>query len=236
MSARFVVACAKPEKVAFYADALRAVGVAGDEILGVYPDHDASRDQLALAIANAAGFVLCGGEDVDPCRYGETEIAEAKVEVDPIRDAFEWQLLDAARAARTPTLGVCRGCQVLNVYLGGTLYQDLPLQRPSDVEHSILEPRDALAHTLVLTGTNHPLASVLAVDELWVNSRHHQAVKQLAPGLVPFASAPDGVVEGYFAAAARNWWAAGVQWHPENLVAMPVHREFWTTFVKECSS
>ena len=71
--------------------------------------------------------------------------------------------------------------------------------------------------------------------EPWVNSRHHQAVKLLAPGLLPFATAPDGLLEGYYASPERSWWAVGVQWHPENLVAMPVHREFWTTFVKECT-
>ena len=237
--ARFVVACAKPEKVVFYSDALRAVGVADEEILGICPGAE-PEDALLAAIAEADGFVLGGGEDVDPCRYGEAELAGANVEVDPVRDAFEWRLLDAARAARTPTLGICRGCQVLNVYLGGTLYQDLPLQRPSGVEHSIVEPRDAPAHTLTITDTRHALARVLARDEIgetWVNSRHHQAVKGLAPGLAPFATAPDGVLEGFYlpAASRRDWWAVGVQWHPENLVAQSPHREFWQVFLEECA-
>lgn len=235
--ARFVVACSKPEKVVFYADALRAVGVAEDEILGIHPVLEHAEDDVLAAISGADAFVLGGGEDVDPCRYGEAELTEANVEVDPVRDAFEWRLLDAARAARTPTLGICRGHQVLNVYLGGTLYQDLPLQRPSGVEHSITEPRDAPAHTLAISDGRHPLARTLAREEIWVNSRHHQAVKRLAPGLAPFATAPDGLVEGFYlpAGGGTDWWAVGVQWHPENLVALPPHREFWRVFVEECA-
>lgn len=239
MRAGFVVACAKPEKVVFYSDALRAVGIPADEILGIYPGAD-SEDELLAAIAQAEGFVLGGGEDVDPRRYGEEELPGANVEVDPARDAFEWRLLDAARAALTPTLGICRGFQVMNVYLGGTLYQDLPLQRPSGVEHSIVEPRDAPAHTLTITDASHALARTLSGEELgdetWVNSRHHQAVKRLAPGLAPFASAPDGLIEGFYLPAGsrgRDWWAVGVQWHPENLVAQPPHRDFWRVFVEE---
>ena len=237
MKTRFVVACANPAKVVFYADALQAVGIAADEILGIHPGAE-PEDELLATIAQADGFVLGGGEDVDPCRYGEAELAGANVEVDPVRDAFEWRLLDTARAARTPTLGICRGCQMLNVFLGGTLYQDLPLQRPSGVEHSINEPRDALAHPLAITDARHPLARGLARSETWVNSRHHQAVKRLAPGLAPFATAPDGLLEGFYlpaAAAGGDWRAVGVQWHPENLVAMPPHREFWETFVAECA-
>lgn len=231
-----VVCCLNAEKARAYIAALREVGVSESTIRTVFPgDADA-----ADLVSNAAGLVLCGGEDVDPARYGEAPIPEAGVEVDPSRDAFEWDVLAAARAARTPTFGVCRGCQLINVFMGGTLYQDLPLQRPSSVDHDEREPRDFLAHTVAPVAQAEPAAAVPFASllarrgEIEVNSRHHQAVRRLAPKLVPLAAAPDGLLEAFALPRDEGWWLAAVQWHPENIVAQPAQREMWEEFIRAC--
>jgi putative glutamine amidotransferase len=235
LAAPIVVSCLNAEKARTYVAALAAVGVPEAMIRTVFPgDADAAEQ-----VSNASGLVLCGGEDVDPRRYGEEPIPEAGVEVDARRDAFEWDVLSAARAARTPTFGVCRGSQLINVFLGGTLYQDLPFQRPSTIDHDEREPRDFLAHTVApapaMTAESLPFAALFARHgEFEVNSRHHQAVRRLAPKLVPLATAPDGLLEAYALPPGDGWWLAAVQWHPENLLAHAAHREMWEEFARVC--
>jgi putative glutamine amidotransferase len=235
LAAPIVVSCLNEERSRTYVAALAAVGVPESMIRTVFPGDAGAADQ----VANASGLVLCGGDDVDPHRYGEEPIPEAGVETDARRDAFEWDVLSAARAARTPTFGVCRGGQLINVFLGGTLYQDLPFQRPSSVDHDEREPRDFLAHTVApaptVTGEVLPFAALFARHgEFEVNSRHHQAVRRLAPKLVPLATAPDGLLEAYALPPGDGWWLAAVQWHPENLLAHAAHREMWEEFVRAC--
>jgi len=235
LAAPIVVCCLNAGKARAYVAALREVGVPESLIRTVFPGDAGAAD----LVASAAGLVLCGGKDVDPARYGEAPIPEAGVEVDPSRDAFEWDVLAAARAARTPTFGVCRGSQVINVFMGGTLYQDLPLQRPSSVDHDEREPKDFLAHTLAPVpadpAASLPFAALLARrGEIEVNSRHHQAVRRLASKLKPLAAAPDGLLEAFALPRDEGWWLAAVQWHPENLVAQPAQREMWEEFVMAC--
>ncbi len=236
LAAPIVVSCLNEERSRTYVAALRDVGVPEHRIRTVFPgDPDA-----ASLVASAAGLVLSGGEDVDPRRYGEEPLPDAGVDVNARRDAFEFDLLTAARAARTPTFGVCRGCQVVNVFMGGTLYQDLPSQRASSVDHDEREPRDFLAHTVSAPAglprdAGLPFAELLMRHgEVEVNSRHHQAVRRLAPKLAPLASAPDGVLEAFALPRDEGWWLAAVQWHPENLVAHAAHREMWEEFVRAC--
>jgi putative glutamine amidotransferase len=152
---------------------------------------------LAGLFQGAAGLVLGGGADVEPGRYGEEPLAGAGLELWPRRDALEWELLEAAREQRLPVWGVCRGFQVLNVFLGGTLWQDLPAQRPGSVAHDLDQEPDLLAHTIEVLAPGLPLAERLAAagPRPRVNSRHHQGVKRLAPGLVPIAAAADGLIE-----------------------------------------
>lgn len=210
-----------------YAEALKAVGVPAGEIRVVGPADEIPGEVLR----SAGGLLLCGGADVVPERYGEETLPNANVETLPERDAQEWNLLDAARAARLPVWGVCRGLQVLNVYLGGSLWQDLPSQRPGPVEHSIEMPKDHLAHPVRVIEPGAPLAERLTGSAPLVNSRHHQAIKRLAPGLVPVALSPDGLIEAAILEDA-GWWVRGVQWHPENLVALPEQRALWVDFVR----
>jgi putative glutamine amidotransferase len=222
-----LVATASDEKALPYGEALKAVGI--EDFRYVMPDSMTAEEARTLA-RQASGLVLCGGVDVEPERYGE-QVLNDTVEVYPERDAMEWALLEGAREARVPVWGVCRGLQVLNVFLGGSLWQDLPSQRPGGLEHSITEPKDHLAHTVEVLQPDMPLGEVLARETARVNSRHHQAIKRLADGLVPIAESPDGLIEAVIL-DRPDWWVRGVQWHPENLVALAQQRALWEDFVR----
>jgi putative glutamine amidotransferase len=223
-----LVSTSTDEYAAPYVEALRSVGVPDERIRVVMSADLPAIDELA---AGASALVLCGGADIDPERYGEAMLPDANVELVPDRDALEWALLDAAREGRLPVWGVCRGFQVLNVYLGGTLWQDLPKQHPSAIDHSVADTPDTLAHTIEVVAADAPLGDLLVRDTPRVNSRHHQAVKELGTGLMPVAFSPDGLIEA--AVLDRpDWWMRGVQWHPENLIAMPQHRALWADFAR----
>lgn len=219
-----VLSTAAEERAAPYLEALKQAGLPADRLRVTTPEAPA--DGL-----DVAGLLLCGGADVEPQRYGEEPLPSAGLEVVPERDAAEWRLLAAAQAARRPVWGVCRGLQVLNVYLGGSLWQDLPSQRPSEVGHSQAEPPDLLAHAVRVTAPGAPLADRLDGEPAWVNSRHHQAVKRLAPGLLPVAESPDGLIEAFVLDDA-SWWVRAVQWHPENLTGLATQRALWADFAE----
>jgi len=217
-----------------YIESLKAAGLAAESLCVVTPDR---RSEVPVLAARAAGLVLCGGLDVDPVRYGEELLPDAGVELFPERDEVEWNLLGAAREARTPVWGVCRGIQVLNVFLGGSLWQDLPTQHPSGVEHRVSQPKDALVHTVQVVGSvssGSGLSDVLNRETPRVNSRHHQAIKKLGTGLVPVAESPDGLIEAVEldASVAPGWWVRAVQWHPENLISQPQQLALWDGFAR----
>jgi putative glutamine amidotransferase len=223
-----LVATSTDEYAGPYVAALRAVGVPEERIRVVGPHTDLPLRELA---AYAKGLVLCGGLDVAPERYGEEALPHARVEPAPERDELEWSLVDAAREANVPVWGVCRGLQMLNVYLGGTLWQDLPTQVPSHIDHTVADTLDVLAHTVRVLDPQAPLGERLARDVPMVNSRHHQAVKRLADGFVPVALSPDGLIEAIFLDGG-GWWVRAVQWHPENLIALSQQRSLWADFVR----
>src|SRR5262249_26024619 len=152
-----------------------------------------------------------------PERYGESRRPDARLEVYPERDALEWELLAGARERLLPVWCICRGLQVVNVFLGGTLWQDLPTQLPGPVPHELADPPDTLAPPVRVAGPGTALGERLSHETVRVNSRHHQAVKDLAPGLAVAAVAPDGLVEAFELAGDNHaWWLRAVQWHPEN--------------------
>jgi putative glutamine amidotransferase len=165
-----------------------------------------------------SGLVLTGGEDVAPRRYGEAP-HEALGAVNESRDDWEIALVAAAHGRGLPTLAICRGIQVLNVALGGTLVQDIPSQCPSALPHADKAGRATRVHQIqVDAGTR--LARILDAERLTVNSAHHQSVGRVGKGLRITARAPDGIVEGA-EWIGDDWWAVGVQWHPEELTATP---------------
>lgn len=161
------------------------------------------------------GLLFTGGVDIDPQTYGESP-HPLLGDVDAERDRFELALMRYALShTDVPVLGVCRGLQLLNVALGGTLWQDLPSQRPSHVHHSQRDHRYKAVHPVRLA-PDSTLASLLP-RVLAVNSLHHQGIRDLAPGLRPAAWSPDGVVEA--AEVEGHPFRVAVQWHPENLAA-----------------
>ena len=209
---------------------VQAIAQAGGVPLILSPLLGPSRSDSALDAVT--GVVLTGGEDVDPAAYGEIP-APALGSVDRSRDAFEFALLKSALRRRLPVLAICRGIQLVNVALGGTLWQDLPTQRPSSIAHNHTGDRDARTHRiLVEPGTR--TAAALGVTGFAANSFHHQGIKDLAPGLVVSATAEDGLIEGVELGAGQPWLVA-IQWHPEEFHAegrAPDHGLF-TALVQE---
>ncbi len=171
----------------------------------------ADREDLARLIEELDGVLLSGGHDVDPAIYGEEPLPQSGVPCTP-RDEMEKILLELALEQDMPVLGICRGIQFLNAALGGTLYQDIPTQRPSDLEHHQTPPYDRPVHRVQLKRES-PLAKLLGTETLEVNSYHHQGIKTLAPGLEEMARAEDGLIEAVWMPGKRFVW--GVQWHPE---------------------
>jgi len=170
---------------------------------------------------------------VDPGQYGEDrEVFCGRV--DPPRDAVEIQLIRWAAEDRKPVLAVCRGIQVVNVAMGGTLYQDVARQLPQAMKHDYFPTkdnpsRDYLAHTID-TRRGSRLGDALGAAPALVNSMHHQAIKQLAPGLAVTAHAADGVIEAVEADGPQ--FLVGVQWHPEELAERdPGMYRLFTAFV-----
>ncbi len=169
-------------------------------------------DLIPEIIARIDGLVLTGGAfDVDPLLFGDG-VRHETVTVKPERTGFELAITRAALDADMPILGICGGEQLLNVALGGTLIQHIPDEVPGALAHEQPNPRDEPGHEVAI----HPgtkLHAIVGCDRLAVNSAHHQAVKEVGPGLTVNATAPDGVIEGIEDAGRR--FCIGVEWHPE---------------------
>lgn len=211
-----------------YVRALESVG-----LVPVVVPPSASPDSALRVLDVVAGLVLSGGEDVDPSRYG----AAPHPELGPIncaRDDTELALLGRARELGTPTLAICRGIQVVNVALGGTLVQDLPSERQGTAAHDVDDERDSRVHGVRIDPDSH-LASILGAQSLGVNSIHHQAVDRLGEAMRINARADDGTVEGV-ESDDPNWWMVGVQWHPEELTTTPEpwDRRLFAAFAAAC--
>jgi len=165
------------------------------------------------------GVLLTGGGDVDPARFGETP-HPTTTEVSTARDTLEIELTRWAVEKRLPLLAVCRGLQVLNVALGGSLYQDIPSEPGSPLDHSQAGLQGKARHIpthQVKVRDGSRLAGILGALEVDVNSFHHQAIKRLGQGLADVAWAPDSIVEGV-ELGEPDQFVVGVQWHPEELV------------------
>jgi putative glutamine amidotransferase len=188
-------------------------------------------DDLRALYARLDGVLLPGGGDIDPAYFNQARHPRLG-DVDEERDRVELAFARYALEDGKPLLGVCRGMQVMNVALGGSLYQDLPSEYGGVLlrhAHPVGEfPREHLAHPVRVEEESR-LARVLGSPIVQVNSRHHQAVKRVGEGLVATAHAPDGVIEGV--EKPGHPFALGVQWHPENLQAMPEMKRLFEAFV-----
>jgi len=202
-----------PERAYLNTAYVRAVEQAGGvPVLLPPPLGAAARDGLW---ARLDALILTGGGDVDPRHFGEPR-HPTLAEVSEARDTLELELTRGALAQGLPLLAICRGIQVLNVALGGSLYQDVRSDPGSPLAHSQAERRHQPTHQVKVQAGSR-LAAVLGALEVDVNSFHHQALARLGRGLAAVAWAPDGIVEGV-EPAGGDPFVLGVQWHPEDLV------------------
>jgi putative glutamine amidotransferase len=227
---KIVIASDAKQPNATYRGALLAAGALPEEVVVVTPGDP---DPGAFD-----GLLLAGGADVVPTLYGEAP-GTPTLELHPERDALDFALFSAAEKLGAPVFGICRGLQALNVALGGTLWQDLPSQRARGVSHETdVNPharKDHPAHVVrarPAPSLSRFAAAVVALEGTSVNSRHHQGVKDLAPGLVPLAASPDDLIEAF--ERPGGGFLAAVQWHPENLVAERKQKALFEAFLDAC--
>ena len=192
-------------------------------------------DTLRSIYEHLDGFFITGGVDVDPSQYGETRTRLCG-RSDAPRDWTELQLIRWAIEDQKPVLGACRGIQVVNVAVGGTLYQDLSFQFPKGIRHDYFPSvedgftRDMLVHPVAVEPQSR-LHRLVGAGEVKVNSMHHQGIKTLATSLVASAIAPDGLIEA--AEGTNGQFLVAVQWHPEELAeTQPGMRRLFTAFIE----
>lgn len=198
---------------------VEAVYRAGGEPFVMHPStpYDASR------LARCDGVLLPGGGDLHPRHYGAETEHEALYDVDDAQDAFDLALTAHALAEGIPTLAICRGLQVVNTVLGGTLNQHMPETHRHKVHPVTVKPGTLLAETV-------------AAEQLTASCYHHQEIAALAPPLTPTAFAADGTIEAAELTHPHGWFAA-VQWHPEDTAATdPPHQALFNSLVRACGT
>ena len=208
-----------------YVDAVREAGLTPL----VVPPLPA--DELSAIADAVGGIVLTGGEDVAPSHYGAAAGA-ATTSVHAKRDECELALARLAHDRKIPTLAICRGIQLVNVAFGGTLVQDIPTERPSEIRHDVADRRTSRVHD-VRVDPDSRLGRIVGAETIQVNSSHHQAIGKVADRLRVSARAPDGIIEGA-EWIADDWWMLAVQWHPEELTrdGKPWDRALFRSFAE----
>ena len=223
-----VIAIAPCSKLPDYEESMRR---AGGDVRVLNPAADLPAD----VIDSVHGLLLTGGGDVRPALYGATA-HPAFDPAEPGRDEYEIELVRRALEKDLPVFAICRGVQLLNVARGGTLIQHIPDEVGTDVEHRLKEPRYAIAHDVWIESRSLLERLMgerfLAGEACPVNSRHHQAPKDLGEGLVASATAPDGVIEAI--EDPDRPFCLGVQWHPENFWRTGEFRNLFEGFVQAC--
>jgi putative glutamine amidotransferase len=201
------------EMVALPSQYLEAITLAGG-VGVVLPPQPLTPEDAAGVIDTLDGLVLSGGWDIDPHRYGQ-EPSDHLEATDPRRDDSESSLLRAALEADIPVLGICRGAQLLNVHMGGTLHQHVPAVTGSDIYR---KPGQLFTHEMMTLEPGTTLAAIFDNERLVPGPvQHHQAIDSVGDGLVVAARGPDGIVQGV--EAPQQGFCVAVQWHPEENLA-----------------
>jgi putative glutamine amidotransferase len=192
--------------------------------------HDPS--MIKAYVARVDGLIFCGGEDIVPTYYNQPYKRGIGV-TSPIRDAFEWALLEEAIQQKKPIFGICRGLQLINIYYGGTVFQDLNQMDFTAIEHSCTElPRYVACHETEVY-VNTQLYDILQQGKIMVNTKHHQSIDVLGKGLIVSAKAMDGVIEGI--EDPEKPFLLAVQWHPEMMSEVDdLQQSIFNGFIKKC--
>ena len=194
---------------------------------------DLSESDLGALLDRVDGIVFTGGYDIDPHKYGGQPHPKV-MHIDQARDETEIHLVKIMAERGMPILGICRGLQVINVAMGGSLYEDLPQQFSGSIQHDHHDkPRDHLAHPVWVESGNR-LAQILSQEEVRVNSLHHQGIRKLGNLLRPTAYSADGLVEAVELTGSQ--FSLAVQWHPEELQAHQAQRLLFQAFVQSCQA
>ena len=247
MSLRIGITCSNPSwpeteagqnRLLHYRKVLEDAGAEGEFL---FLDEQAPEDAARLA-TQLDGLLLSGGADLNPELYGQTLLPDANVElVNAARPALEWALVDDFSRRGKPILGICYGCQFLNVWAGGGLLQDIELQWPQAKGPQAISHRAAVngnpetRHSIQLAAGSS-LARILETESAEVNSYHHQGISQAPPGhKIPTcvaAQTADGIVEAVeFGSLQKGEWILGVQWHPERDRESLVTQRLFASFV-----
>jgi putative glutamine amidotransferase len=209
-----------------YTDAVTAAGG-----LPVLIPLNLSNDELDGLLYRLDGILFTGGYDIDPRIYGGRSHPSVE-RIDKSRDEIEIHLVQSLMKSTKSFLGICRGLQVINVAMGGSLYEHIPDQAPGEVIHDNHHlPRNFLAHQVTIKTRNH-LSEIVAGSEAFVNSLHHQGICNLANDLFPTAYAPDGLIEAF--ELPGHPFGLAVQWHPEELQEQEVMRRLFQSFIQSC--
>ena len=180
----------------------------------------------------ADGFCFTGGVDVEPQRYGE-QTKETCGEIQYARDELEFKVFDEIVHTNKPILAICRGIQLVNVALGGTLYQDIPTELETTMLHRQTEPKDSPSHEVNVEENTPLYALVGGAARITANSFHHQAIKQLGKGLAVMSRADDGIIEAVF--GTDYPYLRAYQWHPERLCGIDTNnRRIFDDFIEAC--
>ncbi len=191
-----------------------------------------SKENIQDLLSQVDGLLVTGGDDIEPGEYGE-EKRDVCGETCPPRDKFERMLIEAALEMDKPLFFICRGTQMLNVVLGGTLHQDLKTDTGTDIAHLDIPNYDnEKAHTVKMEAGSK-IAGILGKTEFGVNTLHHQAVKDVAPGLKVAGRAPDGTVEAL--EVPGKHYVVACQWHPEMMLDTEHNVKLFTDFVAACA-
>lgn len=205
---------------------LQYIGGAGANAVTLpYPAEAVTEE----ALSECQGFLFLGGADIAPERYNEAPHAALGATI-PARDEYEFKIFDKIFDTGKPIFAICRGMQLVNCALGGSLYQDLPTQNPTEISHRCKEVTYDHKHVAYFTCGNY-LHGVLGGNEFTVNSYHHQAIKKLGDGLAVMAQSPDGIIEAVYHTGERILW--GFQWHPERM-SDRVSKRVIDAFISAC--